>query len=699
MNIFALSGVLIVISCGFLAWIVFRGGKKLMHRIATLFNLTAVIWGIGAYAITKILDQNTALLTWKFIYIGIIFIPVLFYHFVHTFLKLKNKIILCAVYAFGSLFVIIEWTPWADLFFGIKNISLLFSSLYWVYPPTLLFIIFLIGWFGIATYSNYKLLRAYLKSASTKKRLQIKYLFLGTTIGFIGGGSAFLPCFGINLYPILSFAILAYPLLTTYAIIRFQLMDVRLVMKRGSIYILTALFIYGCFYLVTWMQNSFLGGGYTRAAFIVGGFMAIVFVILLQFYEKLIRWFANKYFFAGLYIRHEVIRKLSRKITTVVGLNKLTKLVLETMMTNMQCDKSGIILKRNNHYEAIAQNGINIKAFKDNPATKFLEKHQKGITYEEFEMRDLGHLQKYFKNWDIELFLPVINRQKLYGMILLGTKLNRDAYTKDDIDLLQDVANQSGVAFENAEIYNKIEQKVKEQTKAIQELLNTKNEFLNIASHQLRGPVSAIKGMISMLIEGGMEPSAEKDFIKKSYQSVNRLAVIINDILDAQSFAGSSPKEIKLNLKPVNIETLIAEVIEMYQEKADKKKLYLKFEQLKKPVPKITVDSDRIRGAIENLIGNALKYTPEGGITVKLKIKKSKLEVRVQDTGIGLTKDDKKILFKKFSRGRGGKKVNVDSSGLGLYITKNIALAHSGDLFAESEGKNKGSTFVLSLNR
>jgi signal transduction histidine kinase len=286
------------------------------------------------------------------------------------------------------------------------------------------------------------------------------------------------------------------------------------------------------------------------------------------------------------------------------------------------------------------------------------------------------------------------------GIIVLGKKISSDAYTKEDLELLETLANQASIAFEQAQLYSQMDEKIEEQTHNIKELLKTKSEFLNIASHQLRTPVSIIRGMLSMIQEGGLTPEQKQDFINKSYQAVNRLVTIINDILDAQEIAGEQGG-LKIHPKPTQLEEIISQSVKMFQQPAQEKGLYLKFIPPSKPLPKLLIDPGKIRGALDDLIDNAIHYTRKGGVTIKTQILNLKgqkwVEIRIKDTGIGITKTELPHLFKKFSRGRGGKSLNVNSSGLGLFIVSHIIKAHHGTIKALSKGKDKGTTFVIRL--
>lgn len=237
---------------------------------------------------------------------------------------------------------------------------------------------------------------------------------------------------------------------------------------------------------------------------------------------------------------------------------------------------------------------------------------------------------------------------------------------------------------------------LEEANKHLKELLKMKSEFLAIASHQLRTPLTAIRGLLSMQAEGSFD-AYPKDKLKQVHKdmltSANRLNNIVNDLLDALEVEGG----LQLEFKPVSPENMIDEVITTLKPNYDKKGLYLKFDKPASPLPKIDAEERYLSQVFMNLIDNAEKYTRTGGVTVTAQASGNNLMVKVKDTGIGVKPEDQKKLFDKFSRGSEANKINTDGSGLGLFIIKKIVDEHHGKVKIESEGENKGTTFTVYL--
>ena len=243
-------------------------------------------------------------------------------------------------------------------------------------------------------------------------------------------------------------------------------------------------------------------------------------------------------------------------------------------------------------------------------------------------------------------------------------------------------------------------QKLYEQ---VDKLSRAKSEFISIASHQLRTPLTAIKGYISMLIEGTYGKLTGRTIppMEKVYQSNERLIKLVNDLLHVSRIESGT---LRIDLQKTSLEDIISSVVDELRIKADERKIYLKWEKPPKPLPEITVDADKFRQVILNIIDNCIKYTEKGGITVATEQKKSSVKFPqgsiltvIKDTGEGMTEEEIEKMFESFSRGKAGAKHWTAGTGLGLYIARKFTEIHGGRVWAESPGEGKGSTFYVEL--
>ena len=228
-----------------------------------------------------------------------------------------------------------------------------------------------------------------------------------------------------------------------------------------------------------------------------------------------------------------------------------------------------------------------------------------------------------------------------------------------------------------------------------------KSEFVSIASHQLRTPVTAMKGYASLLLEDayGALPEKMKDPIGKIFHSADRLALMINDFLNVSKIEQGS---MTYTFAPIDLKKMVIDLVEDFHVVAGEKKLDLATDIPDNINFYSVADAGKLRQIISNLIDNAIKYTPQGSVRLILSKEPHKGEfgmvlLQIKDSGIGLSQDDIHHLFGKFTRGAEGSKINTTGSGLGLYIAKKMMEEHKGDIWVDSEGKGKGSVFCIEL--
>lgn len=228
-----------------------------------------------------------------------------------------------------------------------------------------------------------------------------------------------------------------------------------------------------------------------------------------------------------------------------------------------------------------------------------------------------------------------------------------------------------------------------------------KSEFVSIASHQLRTPVTAIKGYTSLLLEDAYGPLSEKikDPIGKIFHSSERLVLMINDFLNVSKIEQNS---MTYTFVPLDLKKMVTELVEDFHVVAGEKKIDLATDIPDGENFYVVADEGKIRQIMSNLIDNSIKYTQQGSVRLILSKEPTKgdhgmIHLQIKDTGIGLSQDDIHHLFGKFTRGAEGSKVNTTGSGLGLYVAKQMMEKHQGNIWVDSEGKGKGSVFSIEL--
>lgn len=229
----------------------------------------------------------------------------------------------------------------------------------------------------------------------------------------------------------------------------------------------------------------------------------------------------------------------------------------------------------------------------------------------------------------------------------------------------------------------------------LKKLDQLKSDFLSFVSHQLRAPLTVIKGYISMIEEGtyGQIPQNIMEVLGKVFISNEKLIRLVNDFLNLSRIEQG---RVQFEFAKASLVSLVDEAVDALKDNAAKRGLRLLW-QKPEGILDITIDKSKVYEIIYNLIDNAIKYTEKGEVKVGLEKEPKSLVISVSDTGVGISRGDIDKLFQRFGRIEAGKKVNVSGAGIGLFVAKYMVEAHKGRIWAESKGPGKGSTFFVEL--
>jgi signal transduction histidine kinase len=282
---------------------------------------------------------------------------------------------------------------------------------------------------------------------------------------------------------------------------------------------------------------------------------------------------------------------------------------------------------------------------------------------------------------NIIIFLVIL----FLGFMVVKSML-KELKQKEQVEKL---AGDLKVAFET-------EKKAKEE---LETLDIAKDQFLLAIEHHLRTPLTAMLGYSDILLNGavGKQPKKQKEITEKFQVSTKSLIKMVNDFLDVTQF--QLGKEVITLKEGVDIVSIINEIISDLKFEIEKKKIYLNLEKTDE-VFQISADREKLKAGLYNLVDNAVKYTNNGGVVVKIEKNNAKniLKIIIKDTGIGILPQNIPTLFgKTFERGSEAKKVFTTGRGIGVYIAGKIVKAHKGNIKVESLGEGKGSTFTIEL--
>jgi signal transduction histidine kinase len=348
------------------------------------------------------------------------------------------------------------------------------------------------------------------------------------------------------------------------------------------------------------------------------------------------------------------------------------------------------------------------------------------------------------KELGVEILSPMNIKDKTVGIIALSVKESGDMYNDEDYSLLRTAGAQTAIALENALLYQEVSDfniRLKDDIDAatkdlldanekLTKLDQAKSDFISIASHQLRTPLTVVKGYISMMLEGdfGKINKEELSALEKVYESNERLIQLVENLLNISRIESG---RLQFKFETMQFEKLSDSVVDELSGNAAKKGLKLNYSKPKKALPPVVIDQEKIRQVLINMVDNSIKYTKQGTVSVKVDLvdfippvlESSELSKRaddstqkmlrsfelsqsasnkairftVADTGMGISPNDLPHLFNKFTRGTGTVLVHTEGTGLGMYVARMMVEAHQGKIWAESEGEGRGAKFIMEI--
>lgn len=296
-------------------------------------------------------------------------------------------------------------------------------------------------------------------------------------------------------------------------------------------------------------------------------------------------------------------------------------------------------------------------------------------------------------------------RRRLVGVLIAGFYTPTNKLTEGDTLLMERLSESVGVALDNKLLFEenqRVLRQLRESNEKLRELDEAKDDFISMASHQLRTPLTSVKGYISMIKEGdaGKVTPTQKQMLEQAFFSSQRMVYLIADLLNVSRLRTG---KFVIEAAPVDIGRVVGEEIDQLTEIAKSRGLKLTYEKPDsgdKMTP-LMLDETKTRQIIMNFIDNAIYYTPTGGnITVKLINKPATVELNVVDDGIGVPRSEQPHLFTKFYRAGNARKARPDGTGLGLFMAKKVIVAQHGSLvFKSKEGKGSTFGFIFSKHK
>ncbi len=565
----------------------------------------------------------------------------------------------------------------------------------------------------------------HLRGASPEGRLQARFIlaaFLITApLGLVV--NVIVPVFAAN-WTIAQYGPLASVILVAtigYAMVRHGLFDFRMLVARSMAYIGALVVLAGLFGLLVFGSMQYVFGLHVPPQAqlyisIATALAAAGFARLKKFFDSV----TNSLFYADAYDAQSLFDKLNMVLVSTIDLDALLTRVTNLLAGELRVEYSLVGLNGNTK-RSMRFVGSSYKPHMSTDDVALLrslaEQYRRTVVSTDLLGRDARH--ERFKNLLRRNNIAVLIRlapesshgAEDIGYLMLGAKKSGSPYTVQDFRVLETVANeliiatQNSLHFEQIKSFNetlqgKVSQATNELRRTNEKLKTldaTKDEFISMASHQLRTPLTSVKGYLSMVLEGDVGPinDQQRQMLEQSYNSSQRMVYLISDLLNLSRL---NTGKFVIESTSVDLSEVVQGEVEQLAETAKSRNLTLTYKRPSK-FPRLMLDETKIHQVVMNLIDNAIYYTPSGGtVTVALRETPTAVEYTVTDTGIGVPKAVQHKLFSKFYRARNAQSVRPDGTGLGLFMAKKVVVAQDGAMIFES-AEGKGSTFGFRFSK
>jgi len=695
-----------VIFVGLTIFVILNGFNKRLNQLLALYSLSLAVWSIFEALAITCHSESLALLLWRISHVGVIFIPIFLTHFVFRFLDIKgkrNKLIPIS-YAIAFIFVILN-----AISLLVLEIVPKFSFRYFINPSRFYYVFFWL-WIAWAIYGNAELFREYFRTSGHRKT-QMKYFCWSLLFSYLGGVPNFLPVFNIEipvLMPYGTYAIPVFAFFTTYAIIRHQLMDIKVIIKKTLIFTSLLAIVLGTFVGITLLTQELIAGGRLLGLVI----SSIIIIFAVRPLENFLVKVTDKYLFQKKYDYREVLKSFIDEVITVLDLDTVMQKTLELLSKMFHPEQSTILLldADMDKYVSYGKSGYDkgIVLERASRIPRYLKSSTNILSTEDKETNE--ELRNEMNNLNARLAMPLIFRDELMGIMLLGKKKSDKIYTKEDLDILTDLAQTEATVVSNSRTHTLLLQ-AREKEQQAEHLVSLGFVVTNI-SHELRNPIHIISGAAETALDAIDTELDIKKLDKKNHKTVEYVKTKLKSIMERSNKTHEMLESIlhAIKINPANFTDLSLQ--KTVNEAISRLEPHLKsagidiVTDIPDTFPLIKADSIAIEQVFVNLLTNAIHAIEHSKKGDRIQIVASDLDdnvrVEISDNGPGIPEQDIKRIFEPFYTTKDNlyayKKGRSEGAGLGLMIAYQTITKHSGTINVRSK-EGKGTIFVIELSK
>lgn len=497
-----------------------------------------------------------------------------------------------------------------------------------------------------------------------------------------------------------------------YSITHHQLLDIRSVVVRSLGYLLSIVALGAVYGMVAFLlvggvifKDNQISLQQQLTFATIAALITLLFQPMKQFFDHLTR----RIFYKDGYDSQEFLNNFNKILVSSLGLESLLENSSSAIAENFKLSKCFFVITKMRQaakFKLFGLQKIALSAVEIELIDRQLQSSGGNVVITDL-VEDRLALKALLAAKDIGLVarLEAQESHGVIGYLVLGIKKNGNPYNSQDTKLISIISQeliisiQNNLRFEEIRNFNAtLEEKIEEATKQLRrtndklrKLDETKDDFISMASHQLRTPLTSVKGYVSMVLDGdaGKITDLQRKLLTQSFISSQRMVYLISDLLNVSRLRTG---KFIVEPAPTNLSKMIEEEIDQLKETAKARNLELTFHK-PEHFPVLMLDETKMRQVIMNFIDNAVYYTPSGGhITINLADRPQAIEFTVVDNGIGVPRHEQHHLFSKFFRAHNAKRARPDGTGLGLFMAKKVIIAQGGAIIFKSH-EGRGSTF------
>ncbi|PID85896.1 MAG: hypothetical protein CSA11_09785 [Chloroflexi bacterium] len=521
-----------------------------------------------------------------------------------------------------------------------------------------------------------------------------------------------------------------------YAISSHRIFDVRTHVRRVIAFIIVLLIsALPLTVLIILVQQ--IAKNQFRASVTVTILAIVISFLIYQPFREFIERITYRYLFGEGFDPNLVVRNYSQAISRTLDVGQLSKLIMEILRDQFDTNRGALLLitEQASLYQIEPVPGMGeiprrrVEISKEHPLfLAVAQQHQPILQYEIDFNPEFDYVDDLTREWlhsmSMEVYVPVSGGDTMDGLFAIGPKRSGVPYQPGELELIQILADQTVVAVQNARLYselgeqneqiNKLNVNLVQQNERLEVMDQVKSDFITIASHELRTPLTQVKGYADILSAMNEENILSQEQTREIIGHINRATVRLESLISAMLDASQIDVEgMQLNFMETHIETIVRLAMEPLNQALRERRITFSTYGLE-DLPTIQADFKRLVQTFTNLLGNALKYTPDhGSISVEGVVVPSDkgdefIEIIISDSGIGIEPKYHELIFEKFFRigdpqlhSTGSTKFKGAGPGLGLPIARGVIEAHDGRIWVESDGEDEarlpGSRFHLML--